>query len=213
MKRRMIYHHHIITRNENETIRKIYNKQKESVCKGDWYETLMNDFEFIGEVMNDEIIMKIDKIQYKKLIHIKVEKAAIDSYLKRKEEKLTKLQAIQYSSFKLQPYFTCSEFGPKEIKIMSLLRSKSHPAKSNFKKLHRNNIKCSLGCNSEETQIHIFEECTPILSHIRARKSIILNKIYGTLDDQKSIIKILVQIEDTRVKLIKKLQETQLSNL
>ena len=84
MKRRMVYHHHIITRNENETIRKIYNKQKESVCKGDWYETLKKDFEFIGEVMDDEIIMKIDKIQYKKLIHTKVEKAAIASYMKRK---------------------------------------------------------------------------------------------------------------------------------
>ena len=96
---------------------------------------------------------------------------------------------------------------------MSLLRSKSHPAKSNFKKLHKNDIKCSLGCNSEETQIHIFEECTPILSNIGAGQSISLNKIYGTLDDQKSIIKILVQIEDLRVNFIKKIQEAHMSNL
>ena len=132
MRRRIVYHHHIITRNKNETIRKIYNKQKESVGKGDWYETLMKDVEFIREVMEDKIIMKIDKIHYKKLIHTKVEKAAIASYMKRKQEKLTKLQDIQYSSFEIQPYFTCLNFGPKEIRIMSLLGSKSHPAKSNF---------------------------------------------------------------------------------
>ena len=100
MKRRMVYHHHILTRNENETIRKIYNKQKESVCKGDWYETILKDFEFIGEVKNDEIIMKIDKLEYKKIIKRKVEKAAIASYMRRKEEKLTKLDAITYTSFK-----------------------------------------------------------------------------------------------------------------
>ena len=139
-------------------------------------------------------------------MHIKVEKAAIASYMKRKEEKLTKLEAIKYSSFKLQPFFTCSEFGPKEIKIMSLLRSKCHPAKSNFKKRHRNDMKCRVGCITEETQFHIFEECTPILNIIGPGKNIYLNKIYGTLEEQISIIAILVQIEDIRVKLIKDMQ-------
>ena len=45
---------------------KIYNKQKEAIGKGDWYEILLTDFVFIGEVKNDEIIMKIDKLEYKK---------------------------------------------------------------------------------------------------------------------------------------------------
>jgi hypothetical protein len=207
MKRRMVYHHHILTRNENETIKKIYNKQKEAFSKGDWYETLLKDFEFIGEVKNDEIIMKIDKLDYKKIVKRKVEKAAIASYMKRKEEKLTKLDAITYTSFQLQPYFNCLDFGPNEIKILSLLRSKSHPAKTNIKKLHKNTIRCSLGCSSDETQFHIFEECTPILNIIGPGNIVNLNKIYGSLDDQKSIIKLLVRIEDTRIQLIKKIQE------
>ena len=152
--------------------------------------------------------MKIDKLEYKKFIKRKVEKAAIASYMRRKEEKLTKLDAITYTSFQLQPYLSCLEFGPKEIKNLSLLRSKSHPAKTNFKTLHRNNMTCSLGCSSDETQSHIFQQCTPIFNIIGPGNIVNLNKIYGTLDDQKSIIKILVQIEDTRIQLIKKIQET-----
>ena len=66
--------------------------------------------------------MKINRIEDNKLIHTKFEQTAIASYLKRKEENLTTLQAIQYSLFEVQQYFTCSEFKPKEIKIMSLLK-------------------------------------------------------------------------------------------
>ena len=73
-------------------------------------------------------------------------------------------------------------------------------------KLHRNDMKCRVGCNTEENQFHIFEECTPILNILGPGKNIKLNKIYGTLEEQISMIDILVQIEDIRVKLIKDMQ-------
>ena len=43
----MIYHHHILTREDTETIKKIYQKQKEKPCKGDWYQLLKEDLVFI----------------------------------------------------------------------------------------------------------------------------------------------------------------------
>ena len=42
-----MYHYHIITRDSNEIIKKIYMKQKESHTKGDWFRMLMKDFEFM----------------------------------------------------------------------------------------------------------------------------------------------------------------------
>ena len=33
--------------------KKVYLKQKEEKTKGDWYEMLLKDFEFIGEEVND----------------------------------------------------------------------------------------------------------------------------------------------------------------
>ena len=41
-----------------------------------------------------------------------------------------------------------------------------HPAKNNFKKMHLLNLKCSLGCNSDEDQRHIFENCEVLKSHL-----------------------------------------------
>jgi hypothetical protein len=38
--RRLVYHHHILTREENETILKIYRNQKESHFRGDGYTEL-----------------------------------------------------------------------------------------------------------------------------------------------------------------------------
>ena len=37
---RVMYHHHILSLDKNETVRKVYEKQKEGHFKGDWIELL-----------------------------------------------------------------------------------------------------------------------------------------------------------------------------
>ena len=86
-----MYHHHIINRDTNELIKKIYMKQKEDTFKGDWYETLMTDFAFIKEEIDDESISNIPKEQYQKTIKEKVEKEAFSWYLKLKEKSKKKM--------------------------------------------------------------------------------------------------------------------------
>ena len=81
---------------------------------------------------------------------------------------------------------------------MCLLRSKSHPAKNNFRKMNKNNLNCSFKCNSVETQIHIFENCKPILSKLKAPNPIKLSKIFGTIEDQCEVIDTLMNIEAIR---------------
>ena len=114
-----------------------------------------------------------------------------------------KLENVHYSNLSIQPYMISTEFSLAEKKLLYSLRSKCYQAKLNFKKQNKGNLQCSLGCRSVETQSHIFEECTPIFNIIGPGKNENLTKIYGTLDDQISIIKILVQIEETRIQLIK----------
>ena len=43
---RLLYHHHILTREDGETIRKIYFKQKKDSVKGNWYKIIESDFKF-----------------------------------------------------------------------------------------------------------------------------------------------------------------------
>ena len=71
----------------------------EAGCKGDWYQTILKHVEFIREVKNYEIVRKTDKKKYKKLIQKEVEKAAIPSYIRRKENKLTQLDDWKQTIF------------------------------------------------------------------------------------------------------------------
>ena len=193
-----MYHHHLITRDNKETIKKIYYKQKESNLKNYWYQTLKTDFEFIGEDIFEERISNFSKIEYSNHIKKKVEKAAFTLYTGKKETHKQKLGDIKYDTFKIQPYMNHKKFGKKEIKLMCLLRSNSYPDKMNYRKMFKNNLKCSFDCNRYETQIHIFEECSPISTKLSTPTIFKLNQIFGTLEDQCDIIGRLVEIDSIR---------------
>ena len=75
---RIMYHHHILSRGEEETIHKIYTKQREDPLKGDWFELLQK------VEMNEKEITKTPKIEYKKQIKKSVEKAALQYMLNEK---------------------------------------------------------------------------------------------------------------------------------
>ena len=51
-----MYNHHILQQDKTETIRQIYEKQKTDYTKGDWFQLLIKDFEFIEETMDEEQI-------------------------------------------------------------------------------------------------------------------------------------------------------------
>ena len=80
------YHHHIITREDNELIKKVYMKQKESPVKGDWIHSLRNDYEFVGETIDnmEDCITNTNKDVFSKTIKYKIYDAAFKSYLEMK---------------------------------------------------------------------------------------------------------------------------------
>ena len=43
----MMYHHHLLSLDDNETIKQMYEKQKEARTKGDGYDLLCKDFKFV----------------------------------------------------------------------------------------------------------------------------------------------------------------------
>ena len=53
MIRRLLYHYHIYTREDFETIKKVYLKQIESPSKGDWINLVQSDFSFIEVDFNE----------------------------------------------------------------------------------------------------------------------------------------------------------------
>ena len=94
----MMYHHHILMRNKNQTIKKIYEKEKEDHVKGDWYQLLMEDFVFVENEMNDEEIKNIPKETYKKIVKNMVNRAAFKAYTAKKETH-QKIRNLEYELF------------------------------------------------------------------------------------------------------------------
>ena len=118
--------------------------------------------------LNDEEIKKIPKETYKKMVKNMVNKAAFKEYLAKKETH-KKIKKLEYEQLELQPYLKSKQFSGKERKLLTLLRSRCHPAKNNFKKMYQHNIKCNFGCNEDEDQKHTFMRYEPINKN--ARKS------------------------------------------
>ena len=76
MIRRLMFHHHLVSRTNNEFVKEVYLKQKEISLKGDWFRTLQEYFIFIDEEIDDEKIVSFLKEQYRSYIKEKVIKSA-----------------------------------------------------------------------------------------------------------------------------------------
>ena len=81
---------------------------------------------------------------------------------------------------------TDSGLSNKEINLLFLLRSRSHPAKSNYKKMHNNQLLCRFGCLNDKNQQHIFESCQTLRDQLVLRDGIKTNDIYGNLSHTKT---------------------------
>ena len=66
--RRMLYLKTILSRHEDEVVRRVYMAMKERPLKGDWYNRVALDFEQIQVKMDEEAIMGTDLVTYKTLI-------------------------------------------------------------------------------------------------------------------------------------------------
>ena len=58
-------------------------------------------------------------------------------------------------------------------------------------------------CDSPETQIHIFEDCQPIINKLKLTQICKINQVFGTVIKQKEAVSIFVQMEEARMKLLK----------
>ena len=87
-----MHHHHISQQGQAGTLRQIYEKQKTDYTKGEWFQLLLKDFEFIGETMSGENIQKMSKLQYKKNINDLIKKRLSFNIFPNKKMDIKKLK-------------------------------------------------------------------------------------------------------------------------
>ena len=117
-----MFHHSILSRDQDETIHKIYTIQKEDSHRGDWYLLLQKDFDFIGVKMNEDHIRNIQKEDDKKEI-MKLIRISAFTYFMNYKETHSKLNPIHYDKLEVQKYLRRNIINNKEQKLLYLLGS------------------------------------------------------------------------------------------
>ena len=177
-----MFHHHILNLEEDETVRRIYEKQKESCLKGDWIELVREDFKFMNIDMDENQIRNYPKEVYRQKIKKLIRKAAFKEMIEKKNS-LSKIKDIKYKAFAIQSYLKSKNFNCQERNLLYSLRSRMYDAKNNFRKLHLNNLKCYHGCNADEDQRHIFEQCEVLKSNTVQK---LYDLIFEDVDQKKA---------------------------
>ena len=153
MSRRLNYFHHIITRDTNELISRVYVAQKRRPVKDDWVLTVKKDKLALGIKENDNVLNKYSKNMFKKFIKHKIRSLAF-SELKQIQMGHSKVNQITYNKFDTQKYLKGSNFSNKEICLLFKLRTRMVDVKNNFT-LFYGDLLCRLCQKEEENQEHL----------------------------------------------------------
>ena len=105
-----------------------------------------------------------------------------------------KVKHIVYENFVIQPYLTYKGFNKEERNLLYALRSSCPQAKSNFRRMNKNNLYCSMGVIQMKIS-HIFKNC-PFLSNCYKYPPI--EYIFEDVFEQKEALKVFLPIEQRR---------------
>ena len=195
--RRLNYLHHLLTRDSEELINKVYNAQKRKMGKNDWAETVNGD---LKEVKLDEnSIMNLKKYQFKKIVKKKINEAAFH-YLSNIQSTHSKVKDISYSKLEIQTYFLESKFSTKEKQLLFKLRTRMTNVKANFKSQYLD-LTCDL-CEKDfdQSDFHLLE-CERILNEcaeLSNDNSSEYEDIFGTATEQLPITKLYIKVFETK---------------
>ena len=201
--KRISYLHHILTRNENELISKVYFAQKRKPGKDDWVTTVHKDMEEIQFHHSDDDLKSMSKSYFKKILREKIHNAAFE-YLQHLKSNHSKVKMIHYDKLAMQPYLSSNQLTTEEKQLLLRLRSSMINVKASFKSQHQD-LTCNL-CrdpNTVQTASHLLD-CKIVLSHSPAlfnNDSVQYEHIYGTVDQQIEVTRLYSEILQIKSKI------------
>ena len=162
----MIYLKNILSKHEDEVVRKVYSAMKNKPLKGDWYNLVKSDFERIGMSLDENCIQEADLTTYKN--HIKKSVWAVwFQELQERKLKHTKVQNITYDGLRRpQQYLTSPKFDNDMCSLLFNLRVKSvNSFRDNFHTMYGKAPVCRLCYISQDSQEHALS-CKVIIEHL-----------------------------------------------
>ena len=147
---------HILTRGENELLKRVFLAQQEKPNQGDFVKLVESDLKRFD--LKFEEIESMSKEQVKKELKKRASNAAFIE-LFQNLQRSTKVKGIKYNKLKLQRFLK-STISNTERTTITALRSKCVKGiKGNFPSMHKVCRHCPLKCNPEaphmDTQEHV----------------------------------------------------------
>ena len=189
--RRLMFYWSILSKTEVELVRKVYNAQKISPIKNDWYLQVKEDLENCCIFLSETEISNMKRHKFKSLVKEKVREQARDYLikLKRSHSKLNDLD----ESFKMQQYMVSDELTLDEKRLLFRFRTQTYDCKANYKWNYQD-TKCSF-CDLEDSQEHLLH-CSQF-SDLKLER-IKYEHIFGPIQEQLKIVKVLTHIDQKR---------------
>ena len=151
--KRIMYLHHILTRNEDALIRKVFSAQVQKPTKGDWCQVVREDLDSIGlaTLSFKDIALKSKE----NLRNVVMEKIRYTAFQELEEEKknLSKVAGISYSKLEMQPYLY-------EPKLTTKLKQLTYKWRTRMIKVGWNYGEkgmCPICLDENDTQSHLLE--------------------------------------------------------
>ena len=108
--------------------------------------------------------------------------------LKNMQKEHTKIKDIKYDSFKIQPYLVSDTLNPEQTALLFNLRANTvNGFKMCFTSIYRNDLKCKLGCQENDTLAHCIS-CKVIDTKMHKSSNINFSAIFATKEEQKNIV-------------------------
>ena len=194
MKRRIMYLHSILQRDNGEITKEIILLQKRECYKGDFYDQVKNDMNDLG--IND-CDYQISQNRFKTLLNKKIDDLAFN-FLIEKAKTHSKVNESAYENGHGVEYLKVPQFTPDLSQLLFAFRTRCFLVKNNFRNNYKNtNILCPLCEEKDDTQEHIFE-CKNIKSIYRdeSKYEDIFSKDMEVLLQTAKTLKTLVQVRE-----------------
>jgi hypothetical protein len=199
MKRRILYFHDIINRNENELVRRVVMAQKVETYTGDFYEQVKNNMEDL--LINDEDLEE-SKEKFRETVEKKMKEKAF-SQLIGIARTHSKTNQEMYTDCEGAAHYKDPRFTPDLANLLFKFRTRTFLVKNNFRNNYRNtNILCPICELQDDTQEHLLE-CFRIIEVYQREVNVKIDDIFsGDVDTLFNVAKVLKDLVEIRNSLL-----------
>ena len=150
--RRVNFLKHILTRNKEELIRKVYEAQKNNPVMGDFVKIVEKDLEAFELTLDEVAQESMTKLALKKELSKTVKYAAFGELIKNLQRS-TKGKSTRYYRLEMQDYLKSEMFSDNERSLLTAIRARCVKGiRTNFPQMYKVCHHCPLKCDSKEPQ-------------------------------------------------------------